>query len=159
RVFDVQGMDDNRVSFFHRSILGYHPAKLRVYQDIIERYFSAAPNPQILNALDVKYVLIPDEQGQKKLSPNPDAYGAAWFVKAVKTVADDVAELQAIGQTNLKDTAVVQQQYLPKDANLAADSSSVIQLVNYTNDEIEYTTSSTTGGFVVFSEVYYPAGW
>lgn len=159
RVFDVQGRDDNRVSYYHRSALGYHPAKLRIYQDIIERYFNPAPNQQILNALDVKYIIIPNEQGQKKLMPNPDAYGAAWFVKAVKPVTGDVEELQAIGNTNLKDTAIVQQQYLPKGAALTTDSTAAIQLVKYSNDEMEYTTSSATAGLAVFSEVYYPAGW
>ena len=159
RVLDLQGTDDNRVSFYHRSALGYHPAKLRIYQDIIERYFNPAPNPQILNALDIRYLLVPDQQGQKKLMPNPDAYGAAWFVKAVKPVADDVEELQTIGMTNLRDTAVVQQRNLPQGLTLTADSSAIIDLVNYSNDAIEYNAQSVAGGFAVFSEVYYPAGW
>ena len=159
RVFDVRGRDDNRVSYFHRSVLGYHPAKLRIYQDIIERYFNTGvPNEQILNALDVKYIITANEQGQQQLIPNPNAYGAAWFVKAIRPVGNDVEELQAIGNTNLKDTAVVQQSSL-KVNNIAADSSSTVTLIKYTNDEIEYNANTPSGGFVVFSEVYYPAGW
>lgn len=160
RVFDVQGMDDNRVSYFHRSVLGYHPAKLRIYQDIIERYFSSGiPHQEILNALDVKYIITINEQGQQQLIPNPNAYGAAWFVKGVKQVANDVDELQTIGRTNLKDTAVVQQAFLKESTNVNADSSSIIKLVSYANDNMEYEAHSSSGGLVVFSEVYYPAGW
>ncbi|WP_114792359.1 YfhO family protein [Niabella yanshanensis] len=159
RVFDVAGMDKNRVSYFHRSALGYSAVKLRVYQDIIERYFAGAPNEQILNALDVRYIITRDESGQERLVPNPNAYGAAWFVKAVKPVATEVEELQAIGSTNLKDTAIVPQSALKSGSNLTADSTSSVALIKYTNDEIEYNASSATGGFVVLSEVYYPAGW
>ncbi|MFT4092310.1 MAG: YfhO family protein [Niabella sp.] len=159
RVYDVQGMNNNHVSYYHRSILGYHPAKLRIYQDIIDRYFNGAPNEQILNALDAKYIINQNQQGQQELIPNPNAYGAVWFAKTVKPVANDVEELQAIGSTNLKDTAIVQQAYLKPAGNLNTDSSSAISLVKYTNDEIEYTANTPTGGFAVFSEIYYPAGW
>lgn len=159
RVYDLAGMNSNRVSYFHRSALGYSAVKLRKYQDIIERYFTGAPNEQILNALDVRYIINTDQNGQQHIIPNPNTYGAAWFVKAVKPVADDVEELQVIGNTNLKDTAVVQSSFLANAANTMADSSSSIKLVKYTNDEIEYTAGTSTGGFAVFSEVYYPAGW
>lgn len=158
RVFDVQGMDDNHVSYYHRSVLGYHAAKLRIYQDIIERYFSGSPNQQILNALDTRYIITADEKGQKTLLPNPNAYGAAWFAKVVKPVVSEVEALQAIGNTNLKDTAVVEKTAL-SGAIPATDSSSTITLKKYSNDEIEYNTNSATGGLAVFSEVYYPAGW
>jgi hypothetical protein len=159
RVYDVAGLNSNRVSYFHRSALGYSAVKLRIYQDIIERYFTGAPNEQILNALDVRYIINTDQNGQQHIIPNPNAYGASWFVKAVKPVANEVEELQLIGNTHLKDTAVVQRSFLENAGNTTADSSSVIKLVKYTNDEIEYTASTPTGGFAVFSEVYYPAGW
>lgn len=159
RVYDVAGLNKNRVSYFHRSALGYSAVKLRVYQDIIERYFAAAPNEQILNALDVRYIINRDQNGQEHLIPNPNAYGAAWFVKAVKPVATEVDELQAVGNTNLKDTAIVPQSAWKPADHLTADSTSSVTLVKYTNDEIEYNTNNSSGGFVVLSEVYYPAGW
>lgn len=159
RVYDVQARDDNRVSYFHRSARGYSAAKLRIYQDVIERYFTGMPDQQVLNALDVRYIISRGEDGQQHLIPNPDAYGAAWFVKAVKPVATEVEELQAAGNTNLRDTAVVPQSALKGGANLVADTTSSITLAKYTNDEIEYNTNSSSGGFVVFSEIYYPAGW
>ncbi|MGE9314714.1 YfhO family protein [Niabella sp. CJ426] len=159
RVYDVAGLNKNRVSYFHRSALGYSAVKLRVYQDVIERYFAGAPNEQLLNALDVRYIITRDESGQERLIPNPNAYGAAWFVKAVKPVTTEVEELQAIGSTNLKDTAIVPQAALKSGTSLTADSTSSVTLTKYTNDEIEYNTNSSSGGFVVLSEVYYPAGW
>lgn len=159
RVYDVAGLNKNRVSYFHRSALGYSAVKLRVYQDIIERYFAGAPNQQILNALDARYIITRDESGQERLIPNPNAYGAAWFVKAVKPVATEVEELQAIGNTNLKDTAIVPQSAIKPGSQLTADAASSITLAKYTNDEIEYNTNSASGGFAALSEVYYPAGW
>lgn len=160
RVFDVsRGMNDNKASYYHRSVLGYHPAKLRIYQDILERYFNTSPNEQILNALDVKYIINQNSQGQIDVVKNPNNYGAVWFAKYITPVANDVEELQAIGKTNLKDTAVVQQKYIKDIGNITADTTSTISLKKYTNDEIEYTANAGTPQFAVFSEVYYPAGW
>lgn len=160
RVLDVRGMNDNRVSYFHRSALGYSATKLRIYQDLIERYFSTGvPNEQILNALDVRYVIAANQQGQQELVPNPHAYGAAWLVKAIKPVANEVEELQAIGNTNLKDTAIVPSSLLNKIGAITADSGSFINLKKYANDEIEYEAYSSNNSFAVLSEVYYPAGW
>ncbi|HUN01949.1 MAG TPA: YfhO family protein [Niabella sp.] len=160
RVFDVsRGMNDNRASYFHRSVLGYHAAKLRIYQDILEKYFMTSPNEQLLNALDVKYIINQNSQGQVDVVQNPGHFGAAWFVKAIKPVANDAEELLAIGHTNLKDTAVVQQSYMQGIGNIVADSSASITLKKYSNDEIEYTTSAVNAQFSVLSEVYYPAGW
>ncbi len=160
RVFDVtNGFTDNRASYFHRSALGYHAAKLRVYQDVIERYFTPVPNEQILNALDVKYFVNLNSQGQPDVVQNQHAYGAVWFVKGMKPAKNDVDALQEIGQTNLRDTTVVAAADVPKLTVGAADSSSTIQLVNYGNDRIEYKSASGTPQFAVFSEVYYPAGW
>lgn len=160
RVFDVsRGLNDNHASYYHRSLLGYHPAKLRVYQDIIERYFSSSPNEQILNALDVKYVINQNSQGQVDMVQNPGHYGPAWFVKGLLPVANDVEELQAIGKTNLKDTAVVQQAVIQSLGSIAPDTTATIKLSRYSNDEIEYQAETASPQFAVFSEVYYPAGW
>lgn len=160
RVFDVsRGFNDNHASYYHRSALGYHPAKLRLYQDIIERYFSSSPNEQVLNALDVKYIINQNAQGQVDVMQNPNHYGAVWFVKEILPVANDVEELQAIGKTNLKDTAVVQQSLVQGIGTVTADTTASISLTKYTNDEIEYNSNAASPQFAVFSEVYYPAGW
>lgn len=161
RVLNIaEAMNGNHTAYFHRSVLGYHPAKLRIYQDVIERYFGqGAPSPEVLNALDTKYLVTQNQQGQQMVLPNPDAYGAAWFVKAIKPEANDAAELQAIGNTHLRDTAIVPQAAAAAISGIQADTTATVVLGKYTNDEIEYTTNSTTPQFAVFSEIYYPAGW
>ncbi|TXH21713.1 MAG: hypothetical protein E6Q95_03280 [Chitinophagaceae bacterium] len=161
RVFQVGGFDDNRVSYHHRSVLGYHAAKLRVYQDIIEKYLSGQPNEQILNALDAKYFIVPNqENGQQSLMVNANSYGAAWFVKMIVPAKDKVDQLEKIGHANLKDTAILLQEDISKvGAITPADSLSSIQLTKYDNDEIIYQTKAKGNHFAVLSEIYYPAGW
>src|SRR3990170_6501934 len=103
---------DYHVSTYHEAVGGYHPAKLRIYQDIIEKYLSGGEARQVLNMLNTKYIIAPNPQnGQQMLIPNPEAYGPCWLVKNVKIVKDDAEEIQAIGVTNLKDTAIVQQSF------------------------------------------------
>lgn len=151
---------DFRVSAFHKAIGGYHPAKLRIYQDIIERYLYGNPNPQVLNMLNAKYMIAENPQnGQQVLIPNTEAYGNCWFVKNVKLVKDDVEEIQAIGTTNLKDTAVVQQSFAASITQPQWDSAATISLSKFDNDTMEYTADCRTPQFAVFSEVYYPDGW
>ncbi|MBN8865132.1 MAG: YfhO family protein [Sphingobacteriales bacterium] len=151
---------DYHTSTFHRSIGGYHPAKLRIYQDIIERYLYGGDARQVLNMLNVKYIIAPNPQnGQETLIPNPEAYGPCWLVKNVKLVSDAATELQTIGHTDLKDTAVVQAANAPNLVQPQWDSTASISLVKYDNDEIEYSFNASTPQFAVFSEVYYDMGW
>ena len=151
---------DYKVSVFHKAVGGYHPAKLSLYQDIIERYLSGGNYPQILNMLNTKYIIVQNPQdGQNMLFPNSDPYGPAWFVKNVKLVKDDAEELQAIGTTYLKDTAIVQVGFTADVKQPQWDSAASIRMSKFDNDEIDYTTNSSTPQFAVFSEVYYPNGW
>jgi multisubunit Na+/H+ antiporter MnhC subunit len=152
--------EDYHVSTFHKAIGGYHPAKLRIYQDLIERYLYGGDASQILNMLNTKYIIFPNPQtGQQTLTTNPDAYGPCWLVKHVQIVKDDVEEIQAIGKTNLKDTAIVQDGFAKQATQPVWDSTASITLSKFDNDEIEYAASSSTPQFAVFSEVYYPFGW
>ncbi|MET0466922.1 MAG: YfhO family protein [Chitinophagaceae bacterium] len=145
---------------FHRTLGGYHPAKLRIYQDVIERYLYGEDNRQILNMLDAKYIATVNPQtGQPLLLPNPNAYGAAWLVKTVQMVTDDAAELQAIGRTNLRDTAIVQASFAKNIAQPQWDSAATLTLSKYDADEIEYNFNAATQQFAVLSEIYYPLGW
>lgn len=166
RVFNMAGtsngspFSESRTSYFHKSIGGYHPAKLRIYQDIIEKYLSAAPNPGVLNMLNTKYVIVPDQQsGQPILIPNTDAYGACWLVNNVKVVEDRVASLKALGVTNLRDTAIVEKDAAKNLVQPQRDSLSSISLVKFDNDKMEYEANCNGPQFAVFSEVYYPVGW
>lgn len=151
---------DYHVSTFHKAIGGYHPAKLRIYQDVIERYLYGGDASQVLNMLNTRYVIITNPQnGQQTLTTNPEAYGPCWLVKHVQTVKDDVEELQIIGKTNLKDTAIVQNDFAGKIVQPAWDSTAKIAVTKFDNDAIEYSFNAAGPQFAVFSEVYYPAGW
>lgn len=152
---------DYHVSTFHRSIGGYHPAKLRIYQDVIQRYLMGGANPQqILNMLNTKYIILQNPQtGQESLLTNDQAYGPCWFVSTVKIVNDDVQEIQSLGATNLRDTALVQQAYASHVTQPQRDSVSTIALTSYDNDAIEYTADCKGPQFAVFSEIFYPYGW
>ena len=164
RVYNAGGdrfsASDFRVPAFHKAIGGYHPAKLRIYQDIIERYLYGEPNPQVLNMLNTKYIIVQNPQnGQQSVIPNPKAYGNCWFVKNIKYVQNDVEEIQTIGSTNLRDTAIVQQAFASKIVQPQWDSTSSVTLTKFDNDTMEYSSNSSTPQFAVFSEVYYPDGW
>jgi len=152
---------DFHVSAFHQSIGGYHPAKLRIYQDIIERYLSGgSDDKQILNMLNTKYIIYQNPQnGQQSLVTNNEAYGPCWLVKNVRLVSDDVQEIQSIGSTNLRDTAIVQQAFASAVAQPQSDSLSSITLSKFDNDEMVYTANCNGPQFAVFSEIYYPSGW
>lgn len=163
RVFNMSGGNpyaESRTSYFHKSIGGYHPAKLRIYQDIIEKYLSARPTEAILNMLNTKYIVVQDPQnGQPALLPNPQAFGPCWLVKNVKLVDDQVASIIAIGKTNLKDTAIVEKSFSKNIVQPQADSTSSIKMTKFDNDAIEYEANCNGPQFAVLSEVYYPVGW
>jgi Bacterial membrane protein YfhO len=162
RVFNTAGdrFSESRTSYFHRSVGGYHPAKLRIYQDVIETYLSAAPNTDVLNALDTRYVLLQDQQtGKVGIQQNPLAYGAAWLVKGVKFVDGPASELTAIGSTSLRDTVVLDKSLEKTIQQPSYDSTAFIKLVKYDNDAVEYSSNAASAQFAVLSEVYYPFGW
>ena len=151
-------------AYFHKAVGGYHPAKLSIYQDLIEKQLSNFPDcAPVLNMLNTKYIILPPmKQGEGiSLQQNPDALGAAWFVKNVsakKSYADIMKDLTYL---HPKDTALV----LEKDmAGLTAvsstqDSTANISLLYNDNDIIEYKSHSASTGFAVFSEIFYADGW
>ncbi len=166
RVFNMVGTEtggpfsESRTSYYHKSVGGYHPAKLRIYQDIIEKYLSNRPSPAVLNMLNTKYIVVQDPQsGQSGVIPNPDAFGPSWLVKNVQVVKDRVAAIQALGSPNLKDTAIVDASFSKNVVQPQWDSASYIKMTKYDNDAIEYEANCNGPQFAVFSEVYYPLGW
>ncbi|MBA3673979.1 MAG: YfhO family protein [Chitinophagaceae bacterium] len=152
---------ESKSAYYHRSIGGYHAAKLRIYQDLIETQLSKnPPNMAVLNMLDTKYFLIPDQQtGNVNVSKNDSAMGAAWFVKQIQTVNGPVEEIKALDNFDPKQTAFVDKSQNANISQLAFDSSAKIKLTKYTNDEIEYESEAKSDQFAVFSEIYYAAGW
>lgn len=162
RVFNTAGdrFSESRTSYFHRSVGGYHPAKLRIYQDVIETYLSATPNTDVLNALNTRYVILQDQQtGKTGVQQNPFAYGAAWLVKGIKYADGPANELTTIGNTSLRDTVVLDRSLEKTIQQPAPDSTAFIKLVKYDNDAIEYSTKAALPQLAVMSEVYYPFGW
>jgi hypothetical protein len=147
-------------AYFHKSIGGYHPAKLSIYQDLIEKQLYKFPNCMpVINMLNTKYVINSDGRTAQVI-PNPDALGAAWFVKTIKWVNGPKEEMSALDNFNPKDTVVIDRSF-EKIANqpFAFDSAATIQLQKNDNDIMTYHSKSASPQFAVFSEVYYEKGW
>jgi Bacterial membrane protein YfhO len=162
RVFNssLDAFNDASTSFHHNSVGGYHPAKLGLYNDMITNQL-AKGNIQVFNMLNTKYFIVQNPQTGKPVAQmNPAAFGNAWLVKGIKYVDNANEEMMALDSTNLKDTAVIEKMYQSKiKQSPVPDSSAFIKLKQNLNDKIDYSFHSATPQFVVFSEVYYPAGW
>ena len=152
--------NDSRTSYHHNSVGGYHPAKLGLYQDIIEHQLGKG-NMEVFNMLNTKYFISQDPATGKPIAQqNPGAYGNAWLVKGIKWVNSADEEMRALDSTNLKDTAVVDRPFQSQIKQpFQYDSAASIKLKQNLNDKITYTYNATTPQFAVFSEVYYERGW
>ena len=160
RVFNYTGGDpfqESRTSYYHKSIGGYHPAKLGIYDDLASNQLSGSPNPAVLNMLNAKYVIQSSgRQAPPVAVPNPGALGNAWFIKAVVFVNGPVAEMSALDNFNPRDTAFVDEKF--KDlvtAYTAADSASSIKQIAFDNDDIKYESNASGNHVAIFSEIYY----
>lgn len=161
RVFDPnEGLNGARTSFFHHSIGGYHAAKPRTMQDLFE-FHIYQNNVQVLNMLNVKYIMQQDEEGRSYAAVNEDANGNAWFVKNIKAVKSPDEAIQALGDIDTKTTAVVNTKKYPRlvKTNYEVDSLATIQLDEYRPDYLKYSSNNGSEGFAVFSEMFYPHGW
>jgi hypothetical protein len=150
-------------SYFHKSIGGYHPAKLSIYQDIIEKQLYNFPNClPVIDMLNTKYVITSGQQNGQGLmvQQNPEALGAAWFVKTLDYRKGPAEVMKALSNFNPKDTAILDEASRKNlTANPIKDSAAFIKLNYNDNDIIEYISSSKNREFAVFSEVYYDGGW
>ena len=173
-VFDINNsFNDAIASYKHNTIGGYSPAKLGLYQDLIERQIykniqawgtnqMAKDSFPVLNMLNMKYVIVPNQRDQKQNQavPNPFAMGACWLVKEVKFVKNADEEMNALNAFDPAAVAFVDKRF--KDAvpfTPAYDSSASVKLVQNKNDEITYEFNAASNQFAVFSEIYYPNGW
>ncbi|MBL7851508.1 MAG: hypothetical protein JNN04_11445 [Cyclobacteriaceae bacterium] len=173
RVYDLQGsMNDASASYYHNSIGGYHGAKLRRYQDLVDSCVSRETEEMInglrqgkadftqlsaLNMLNVKYITYGGEEGN--IIPNASANGPAWFVREVKLVNSPAEELQAVCGANTSRVAVVDGSKFKINAPGTYDSAAMVRLVEQKPPYLKYEAVSVSGGLVVFSEIYYPKGW
>lgn len=153
--------NDAITSYHHRSVGGYHAAKLRIYQDLIEKYFAGGVNPTILNMLNTRYVIVNDPSvNQPSLISNRDsAYGSCWLVDSIVLTNDRAATLQQLGETDLRHVALVEKTGGITATKFERDSSATLTLTKFDNDTLIYETGGSKPRFAVFSEIYYPKGW
>ena len=144
--------NDAQTSYFHKSVGGYSPAKLRRYQDIIDYYFAGNINMNVLNMLNTRYVIT-----QQGVQYNLEAFGNAWFVQNIEWVNNPNEEIAAIGNIDLLQKAVIDTCWRTKvSEGLAMTQPASIRLTNYANPgNLFYESESTEDGLAVFSEVYY----
>ena len=173
-VFDIgNSFNDAIASYKHNTIGGYSPAKLGLYQDLIERQIgkniqawasnqSAKDGFPVLNMLNMKYVIVPDQRDQKQNQaiPNPFAMGNCWLVKEVKFVKNADEEMNGLNSFDPSALAFVDERFKASVSFLPVyDSTAYIKLVENKNDEMKYDFNAATNQFAVFSEIYYPHGW
>ena len=182
RVFNLASdtFNENETSFYFKSVGGYHPAKLRRYQEMIDAYIAPEKNTlfkavveaqgditkvkgdslfPVLNMLNTKYFIFPLQNNQTLPMQNPYAMGNAWMVDKVTYVATANEEIDGVGKVDLRHEAVADKRFEETlGASIAQDSTSAVTLLSYEPNRLKYEVNSEKGGVVVFSEIYYP-GW
>ena len=172
--------NENETSYYHKSVGGYHAAKLRRYQEMIEAYIN--PEMQslfksvseaagdmtqvkgdsicpVLNMLNTRYFIFPLQGGQTVPIQNPYAFGNAWFVDQIDYVDNANGEIAAVGKIDLRHQAVADAKFKEQLGEaIPQDTLSVVTITSYEPNRLTYDVSSDKGGVLVFSEIYYP-GW
>jgi len=172
--------NENETSYYHKSIGGYHAAKLRRYQEMIETYIN--PEMQrlfgavseaggdmtqvngdsicpVLNMLNTKYFIFPLQGGQTVPIQNPYVYGNGWFVDQITYVDNANQEMEAVGKIDLRHQAVADAKFKSQLGEAAVqDTASIVKITSYEPNHLTYDVNSGKGGVLVFSEIYYP-GW
>jgi hypothetical protein len=163
RVFDEASgspFENALTSYHHNSLGGYSPAKLGLYQDLIENQLSKG-NMQVFNMLNTKYFIQRNPQnGQPQAALNAAAFGPCWLVKAIHYVKDGNEEMKALDSINVRDTAIIQQQFAARVKFMPVpDTTATIRLLKNDEDKLTYEFNAGSNQFAVFSEVYYDKGW
>lgn len=156
--------NDSRTSAFHHSVGGYHGAKLRRYQDLIDFYMTRELNMNVLNMLNTRYFIVPDQQGSSTVQRNPAALGNAWFVDSCQLVDDANAEILALNDFNPANKAIIDKRFASyvEGKNLSRDTTSAIEMTHlkpYNPDYLVYSTYTDKEQLAIFSEVYYAPDW
>jgi hypothetical protein len=147
---------DSRTSYYHKSIGGYHPARLGIYDDLMEYQLSGQPNLNVINMLNTKYVIQQAQQGSAIAAPNPNALGNVWFVKNVKFVNGPVEEMKALNSFNPASDAIVDNRFNAiVNGWQPADSTATIKQTDFDFENIKYESNSAAPHLAVFSEIFY----
>jgi len=175
RVLDLtrDTYNDAIQAYFHKCVGGYHPAKMEIYQDLIDRHLSRGFNGAVLDMLNTKYIIAGRKGGAPQVMPNPKACGNAWFVEEIKwaNTADD--EMNGLNAAELGDTAAVPNAFEPLKTvvlrstyknevgnfSVGKDSNASVKLAKYGLDDLSFTSSNSKDGIAVFSDIYYANGW
>ena len=155
RVLDLQHFGDAMPSYFHKTVGGYHAAKLTRYNDLINRQL-AQNNQRVVDMLNTKYIITDDNNYQL----NPGALGNAWFVDSIAWVKGADQEMAALDSLPVAHAAVADEQFrdVLKQAQ-PVQPGDTIALTSYAANKLTFKSHSTNGGLAVFSEVYFPWGW
>lgn len=181
RVLDLSSntFNDNSAAFFHKSIGGYHPAKLRRYQEMIEYHITpemsylyktiatsqgdlsalSVDSVRVLDMLNTKYIILGLQNGQKAAVQNPKAFGNAWFVQQINYVQTANEEIEGLYHFDPHAVAIANEQYktaLGSTTNYVADSTASIQLISYAPNKLVYQTNAKNAQVALFAEIYYP---
>ncbi len=157
----VSPFNDATTSYFHRSVGGYHGAKLSRYQDLIDRYLSKM-DWEIYDMLNTKYVIAADKEGNLSVQENSDRNGAAWFVDKIYMVDGAQQEITALGDIDTKREAVVDSRFADAVGSIdfeGTDTSASITITDYRPNYQRYVSESQFEEAAVFSEIYYDKGW
>ena len=155
RVMDIQHFGEAMPSYFHKTVGGYHAAKLTRYNDIITNQI-AKNNVQVLNMLNTRYIIIDDQTVQR----NPDALGNAWFVDSLTYVDNADAEMAFLDNFNPAHSAVADAKFRQQLGEAkAVQPGDTIYETAYAPNHLTYKSHSANGGLAVFSEIYFPWGW
>lgn len=148
-------MSDARDSYFHKSLGGYHAAKLMKYQELVENQMTkdGRVNMGVINMLNTKYLIVNGQNGPQ-VQQNPEVLGNAWFVDSLEVVANADEALSKTGIINTAKVAVIQSKYISESKTFSTNNDT-ISLKSYTPDKLVYESNATTAGFAVFSEIYY----
>ena len=151
---------ESRTSYRLKSIGGYSAAKLRRYQDLIDRHLTQMHLP-VIGMLNGKYIITPDEGGQPLIRLNPYALGNAWFVEKLIPVDGANAEIDSLMTISLETEAVIDKEFVPMASSLepGIPDKADIRLTAHTPETLDYEVTSSEPSVVVFSEIYYPHGW
>jgi hypothetical protein len=156
----VSTFNDATTSYHHKSIGGYHGAKLKRYQELIENQISKN-NMEVLNMLNTKYVIAEGQDNQPQVRRNPGVMGNAWFVKEYKIVPNADSEMSALSTFKAAETAIIDKRFEEQVHGFTPqfDSTAAITMTSYKANDLVYKTKASSEQLAVFSEIYYPKGW
>ena len=157
----VDPFNDAGTSYYHKSIGGYHAAKLKRYQDLIDYQLSKG-NMSVFSMLNTKYFIVGNQQTQQlNVQMNPQVCGNAWFINEIKFVPNADSEMNALTNFNPKNQVIIDERFKAElgDITLNNDSTSSIKLTKYAPMQLDFESNANGNQFAVFSDIYYNKGW